>query len=177
MEDFYKKQEIISRYQFDTKDYEKALSLAYELLEEYPNLPQAYAKVASVYDSMKEHDKAIEYETKAIKLKPKKISLYYFSRARIYFYKGDFYNAIDDSLHVTDNEHLDFREECLSAIYLHVLILAYLCTNQFDLAKEIFDKHMEDDYVYYTKPIKGRITKQRIYNCIKKKINILYDDI
>ncbi len=175
MEDFYKKQEIISRYQFDIKDYKEALRLAYELLEEYPNLPQAYAEIASVYGSMGNYDKSIEYKTKAIELKPEKISLYYFSRARIYFYKGDFYNAIDDSLHVIDNEHLDFRGKCLSAIYLHVLILACLCTNQFDLAKEVFDKHMEDDYVYYTKPIKGRITKQRIYNCIEKKINILYD--
>ncbi len=178
MEHFWNKRDNISKYylNINNPDYDKALTLAFQLLEEYPDVAQAYSELASVYHMMKDYDKAIEYETKAIELEPNNASFYH-SRADSYFRNEDFYNAIDNSLHVIYNEDLKFRTECLSWAYSYNLILAYLCTNQFDLAKEIFDEHIDDDYVYYTKPIKGRITKQRLKNCIDNRINILYDGV
>lgn len=144
-----------------------SITLLDELIKKYPNNPECYLNRAGMLSILREYDKAIKDYTHAIELH-NAVAVSYEARGQAFMSSCLFYDAIDDFTTVIERKELEHRDYFLTFCYAH-RVMCYCALGNWKEAKKDIG-FVKDDFIIYTDPFKGRITKERLIDCIEKQI-------
>lgn len=149
------------------EEYDKKIEIICTLIEKYPNNPECYLARGREYESLREYNNTISDITHAIQLY-NKTAVSYEIRGEVYMSSCLFYDAIDDFTTVIERKELEHRDYFLTFCYAH-RVMCYCALGNWKEAKKDIG-FVKDDFIIYTDPFKGRITKERLIDCIEKQI-------
>lgn len=156
------------------KDYALLLQEIDEIIKNYPNRAEVYALKGDILKKLDNYEEALENYTIAINKNPSNAA-YYFIRAHEYLMFRKFYDAIDDFTYLLNHKELK-NHSYYAPRNGGLRLIAACCAGDWEIAKEDIE-YIDDDYVTYTQPVIGRITKERLQKCIdtKQKLEISKD--
>jgi len=151
------------------RDYDFLLKEVEQIINEYPDRAEGYVLKGDILKKLDNYERALENYTIAIDMNVNNAA-YYAIRARHYLNCGIFYDAIDDFTYLIENKKLD-NQNYYASRKGGLRLIASCCIGNWGIAQEDI-KYINQDYVFYAKPVKGIITKERLENSIKNKQNL-----
>lgn len=146
------------------KEFSVLLDEINELCCKY-NRAECYALKGDLYKKMSQTEDAYLNYSKAISCNPNNAA-YYSILGREYLRGGKFYESIEILSYLIEHKSLRNYEYYVS--YREFRLIAACCVGNWKIAKE--DIHyLPTDFVIYTKPINGIITKEILLGSIKNK--------
>jgi len=141
-----------------TKDYEGALKICDEVLNEHPNMLAAFERKAAIHKYMKNFGEAIALMSYVIDQDPNEPG-YYFSRGWSYLVNGNLREAVDDMTKTIElGSERKFPYYTESAYFFRAVGLLKLGNNREAVAD---CEHVRDDFLIYLHSI-GKISKSDI---------------
>jgi len=149
----------------DSGDYTRLLNEIEALESQYNHRPEYYILKGDIYRQLGYMDLALENYEKAIEKNPNNAA-YYSILGRKYLQTRLFDKTIDVLTTLLENKNL--KNYTYYASDRSIRLIAACCVGRWDIAQEDIT-YISDDYVFYTKPVKGRITKKRLLDVIENK--------
>ena len=150
-----------------TKEYSALLDEINELCSKY-NRAECYALKGTLCKKMSQAEDAYLNYNKAIFCNSDNAA-YYSILGREYFRGGKFYESIEILSYLIEHKNLRNYEYYVS--YREFRLIAACCVGNWEIAKGDI-QYLPTDFVIYTKPINGIITKEILLEAIEDK-NIL----
>ena len=154
---FYKRLKV-------AKEYSILLDEINELCCKY-NRAECYALKGSLFKKMNQIEEACFNYNKAISCNPHNAA-YYAILGHAYLYGGRFEEAIEVLTYLI--EHKNLQNYTYYVSYREHRLIVACCIGQWYIAKEDIS-YLPEDFVLYTKPVKGIITKETLLKSIENE--------
>jgi len=139
-------------------DYEGALRICNEVLNEHPGMFYAVRKKAAIYADMKDFAQATALMNDLIAQNPNELE-YYFSRGRWYLANADWHEAVADMTKTIElGSEQNFHYNTESAYFFRAVGLLKLGKNREAIAD---CEHVRDDFLIYLHST-GKISKSDV---------------
>lgn len=141
-----------------------------ELITEYPNRAECYVLSGDIYKKLSDIEEAFYNYELALKCNPNNAA-YYAILGRYYQRESRFCESIDIFTNLIENKNLK-NYSYYASRQGGLRLISACCIGDWRIASKDIE-YINEDFVYYAKPVEGKITKERLENCIKHKIRLV----
>ena len=149
------------------ENFDDALEAVNELIIKYSTHEECYFLRGDLFSFNHKYIEAIYDYDRGIEINNSN-AIYFHTRGSTLINNSEFLEAIDDFQTIIDNKDLIHRDYVLSSAYAFRAI-SYCCIGEWEKChKDI--AYVKEDFITYHFPIKNKINKKRLEECVSRRI-------
>jgi len=151
------------------QNFNDALKIANKLIIKYSKNSECYFLRGDLFLSNNKYTEAINDYDMGIKIN-KNNAIYFYTRGSALIETSKFLEAVDDFQIIIESKYLINRQYILSSAYTF-RIIAYCCIGKWEKIHTDID-FVNENFITYLYPIKNKIDKKRLEECINNHIRL-----